>query len=103
MDKLNGYDIDGVLTKGIRPIHPYIIISGRDYTRWEETINQIGFDAPIYLNPNSSPKMPGNRERSGEWKAEMINRLGVTDFWEDDPVQAKVIAAKTKCNLIMVK
>ncbi len=103
MKKLNGYDIDGVLTKGIIPISPYVVISGRNYTEWEKTINEIGTNAPIYLNPNSLPGVPGNRERSGEWKAEIINSLGVTDFWEDDLVQAKIIALKTKCNLNMVK
>ncbi len=100
---LNGYDIDGVLTKGVIPVSPYVVISGRNYTEWEKTINEIGTNAPIYLNPASFPGKFDNRELSGEWKAEMINRLGITDFWEDDPVQAKVIALKTKCNLNMVK
>ena len=100
MCKLNGYDIDGVLTKGIKPIEPYVVISGRMFTRFQETVREIGTNAPIYLRPYGSRL---DRELAGEWKAEMINKLGVTDFWEDDPVQSKVIAAKTKCNLIIVK
>ena len=81
MKKLRGYDIDGVLSKGIVPIQPYVVISGRHRKKWNETIKLIGTNAPIYLRPTYD--VP-----TGIWKGQMIKDLGVTEFYEDTKHQA---------------
>ncbi len=86
---MNGYDIDGVLIpQKVRPQKPYIIITGRKYEEWDRTIKQIGTEAPIYMRPYGEH---GDQLLAGKWKAEMINKLGIKIFYEDDPVQIKII------------
>ena len=86
---MNGYDIDGVLVpQKVKPQKPYIIITGRTYKEWDRTIKEVGTEAPIYMRPYGEY---GNQSLAGKWKAEMINKLGVETFYEDDPVQIKII------------
>lgn len=87
---MRAYDIDGVLTAGIKPEKPYVVISGRTIDEWEKTVAEIGTDAPIYLRPYGAY---GDHILAGMWKAEMIKRLGVTEFTEDVPLQAAIIQA----------
>jgi hypothetical protein len=93
-------DFDGVWDSlpDIRMITK-VIITGRS---WEEAIGTfhqmndpkfIGRRAPIYFNPVR--KGIPNVDNISAWKSEMIKRLGVTDFWEDDPEEAKII--ETMC------
>lgn len=93
---MNGFDIDGVITVGIRPAPGDVIITGRSYEEAPETLRylqSIGLgEFPVYFNP--SPFADKTREGSGTWKAHMIYMLQVTTFFEDDPVQAKVIEGK---------
>ncbi len=89
MNRLYGYDIDGVLVpRRVVPLAPYVVISGRLYTEWERTIKEIGMDVPIYLRPHG---IHGDRCQAGYWKASMSRRLGITDFFEDDAYQAEII------------
>jgi len=95
MKELRGYDIDGVLSKGIIPIEPYVVISGRHRKQWSKTIKLIGTNAPIYLRP--SHDIP-----TGIWKGNMIKLLGVTEFYEDTKHQAIQIR-KINPNVKIVK
>lgn len=105
---LNGYDIDGVLlpyngAEGLVPQEPYIIVSGRNYTQFYNTVNKLrekGIYGPILLRPSSKV---GDRVQSGEWKANVINFAGVTTFYEDEDLQAEIIRKECpNCKVIMV-
>ena len=97
---MRGYDIDGVLTRGVVPIHPYVVISGRLLNEWDRTIAEIGSSHPIYLRPSGKF---GDQMAAANWKARMINAIGVTIFYEDDPVQIAIIrAACPGCRIELV-
>lgn len=85
---MRGYDIDGVLTKKIKPIPPCVIVSGRTINEWSKTITQIGTDYPIYLRPYGRY---GDHIMAGIWKSEMITRLGITEFYENEDRQINII------------
>jgi len=97
--QMNGYDIDGVLTNGVIPLHPYVVITGRPINDWNDTITDIGIEAPLFMCPYEK-----NRENAAKWKSEIINKVGVTKFYEDDEWQAKYIEKNTKnCEVILVQ
>lgn len=90
---LIGYDIDGVISLGIcpRPKNS-VIITGRSYEESHETLvlmKEHEIACPIYFAPWKY--LVKSRERSGQWKAEMIMRLGVDRFFEDDLIQIEEI------------
>jgi len=96
---MNGYDIDGVLSAGVIPKEPYIVISGRSYQRWEETTKLIGTGAPIYLSPFAS-----TTHNSARWKSDMINYFEVDTFYEDEEKQADIIKINCpNCKVILIK
>jgi hypothetical protein len=97
---LTGYDVDGVLTAGIKPEGPYIVITGRLMKAWDKTVKEIGTAAPIFMRPFGGDC---DRVAAGHWKATVIALCGVSVFYEDDPVQAKVIRERCPtCELRMV-
>lgn len=86
------FDIDGVITIGIHPGKEDLIITGRSFEEAPETeellerkeiTNQV-----YYSNTRYAAK---TRDGSARFKAQMINALGVTRFFEDDPVQIEII------------
>ena len=100
---LKGYDIDGVITKGIRPANDSVIITGRSYEEAPETyemLRKLGIFNAVYFNPVVFNKK--SRELAGDWKAKMINILGVEIFYEDSFLQADIIKKKTTCKLILI-
>lgn len=100
---LCGYDYDRVWNEGYQDKNG-IIITGRSYEEYPRTMAELkkdsNYSVPIYFNPLKADET--NQENSGEWKSEMINKLGITDFWEDDPVQVDIIKLKTGCNVHLV-
>lgn len=98
---MRAYDIDGVLASGVTPKKPYVVISGRTIDEWDKTVGEIGFNAPIYLRPYGKY---GDHLLAGIWKATMINNLGVTEFYEDIPLQAQIIEAMCpQCKVTLIK
>lgn len=93
MSVLRGYDIDGVLTIGIRPEAPYVVISGRTLAEYNEFAKQLAQNTPVYIRGTGAM---GDREAAGRFKALMINTLGVNEFYEDDIVQLQII--KSNCS-----
>ena len=87
---MDGYDIDGVLVPlNVKPGNDFVIISGRLYTDWKRTIQEVGqYEMPIYLRPNGSSE---DGVAAAIWKSEIINKLGVTKFFEDNKLQAEII------------
>lgn len=99
---LIGYDCDGVLIPlKVSVADRFVIISGRLCDEWSRTITEVGrFGMPVYLRPYG---VYGDIEAAGRWKSEMINALGVTTFFEDNPRQAEIIRAScSSCSVVMV-
>ena len=93
-----GYDIDGVLFPcKIELKRPCVIITGRSFQRWYETMSDLADfrDIPIYLNPVSIEQE--SLKSAAYWKAQMINDLGITEFYEDIQEQATIISALAPC------
>ena len=89
---LRGYDVDGVLVpRKVFPVHPYIVISGRRFHEWPRTLTEVGNSSAIYLRPFGRD---GDGNDAAAWKAAIINLAGVTEFWEDDPHQARIISER---------
>jgi len=91
---IRGYDIDGVLTHGIKPFgNICFAITGRSFEEADHTYAQFKEwsikDCAIYFCPLPSKDI--TREKAAYWKANMIQTLGVTVFFEDDLLQADII------------
>lgn len=91
-----GYDIDGVLTKQKLPDDCDVVISGRTLAEYDQTCRNLACRVPVYIRGSGNY---GNREAAGRFKSMMINHLGVKVFYEDDPVQIKIIQEKTNCEV----
>jgi hypothetical protein len=85
---MRGYDIDGTLTAGILPEGAWCVISGRTWSEYDHTCRALAQHAPVYIRGSG---LYGDREDAARFKASMIVRLGVTEYWEDDPLQAEII------------
>ena len=97
---LKGYDIDGVLTSGVVPVGDFIIISGRTFAEYDDFAKTAAQIAPVYIRGVGEY---GDRKHAGRFKAKMIKMLGVTEFFEDDPLQAKIIHDTNKqCKVNLV-
>ncbi len=88
MEKLTGYDIDGVLTAGIKPIGNYVVISGRTFLEYDDFVIKIASIAPVYIRGTG---LYGDRIHAGNFKASIINLLKVDEFHEDDDIQIEII------------
>ena len=100
MKKLVGYDIDGVLMR-MKPGEGAVIISGRTFDEYDDYAKRLASIFPVYIRGTG---LYGDRKHAGEFKAKMIKILGVTDFYEDDDLQAEIIKkANPKCNIKLLK
>jgi acid phosphatase class B len=89
---MNAYDIDGVLTKGLKPDIDDVIITGRSYMEASETYSMLfkkGIFNAVYFNPLSFDSK--TIEESGKWKGNMAKKLNINIFYEDDKRQIKII------------
>lgn len=99
--KLTGYDIDGVLTNGIKPEGDYVIVSGRTLAEYGDFVKKLAQNAPVYIRAIGEF---GDRQAAGEWKASIVNLLKISKFYEDDPVQAGIIKVNNPdCEVIIVQ
>lgn len=92
---IKGYDIDGVITAGVIPAADGVIITGRSWEEAPETYKMLrdrGIFNAVYFNPVAF----GGKtiENSGQWKAQVVKLLGVSEFHEDDLVQARFITTE---------
>ena len=107
--KVYGYDFDGVISIGITPRSKHdVIITGRCIDEQEfvlEVLSQRGIKNKVYFNPMTLEERGDHtlkaRRFSGKHKAKTIWELrrqgvNITRFFEDDPVQYKIIAEKHK-------
>lgn len=96
-----GYDIDGVIILKPKevpfrdPLLPDkydFIITGRSFHRAFETVialSDLMIYAPVYFNP--LPPKEVNPTTAAHWKADMINLLGIEQYFEDDESQIEII------------
>ncbi len=97
---LRGYDIDGVLTAGVEPIAPFVVVSGRTFSEYDEYARRAATIAPVYIRGSGAY---GDRAHAGRFKAQIVSMLGIDEFYEDDPVQADLIeAANPNCRVVRI-
>lgn len=85
---MNGYDLDGVLTRGVVPTPPWVCISGRTHAEAGDVPEILSESEGNYFRGTG---LYGDAADAGQFKANKINELGVTAFWEDDAYQAQII------------
>lgn len=85
---LIGWDIDGVITAGSQPNSGAIIISGRTFAEYDDTVKQLSQHFPVYIRGIGKY---GDHLHAALFKASIINMFGVTEFHEDHPVQVVII------------
>ncbi len=100
---MNGYDVDGVLVpRNVEPVAPYVVITGRTSRGWDTNLDALAREASVYTFPHRDHQ--NDVIAAGMWKASMVNLLGVTTFYEDDPVQAEIIRLECPgCDVVLVK
>ncbi len=93
-----GYDIDGTLT-GKEDLSGCVVISGRTFAEYDSTVMMLAQKVPVYIRGVGAY---GDRAHAGLFKANMINWLGLTEYHEDDPMQAEIIRQECpKCTVVM--
>lgn len=85
---LIGYDFDGVVSTGIDLVGPCVIISGRTFAEYDNSLKLVATHIPVYIRGAGEY---GDHKAAGEFKAMMIKHLGVTEFHEDHPLQIEII------------
>lgn len=97
---MKGYDIDGVLTRGIVPEAGSVVISGRTIAEYDDFAKRAAQICPVYIRCTGAY---GDQVAAGKFKAMMIKHLGVTEFYEDDQIQIDIIRkANPKVKIIKV-
>lgn len=96
---LTAYDCDGVLTAGAELKQPCVVISGRTFAEYDDTLKSAAQVCPVYIRGAGKY---GDHLDAAWFKIDMIKRLGVTEMHEDHPLQAMLI--KQECpNVTLVK
>ena len=109
---LIGFDVDGVLVcRGKLTIPPphhlregsphfHVVVSGRTFQEYDGNIRELAHRLPTYIRGSGEY---GDRQDAGRFKAMMVEVLGITDFYEDDPLQAEAIMVRNPlCNVVGV-
>lgn len=94
-----GYDIDGTLT-GQESLGGCVVISGRTFAEYDETCKRLAQRCPVYIRGVGAY---GDQNAAGLFKAQICRMLNVTDYYEDDPVQAQLIRDYSNTNVILVQ
>jgi len=77
------YDYDGVIDAGIQPEKGAPVITSRTIDEIEKVDEETRKNHPVYFNPISLNEKTIKKEI--EWKAKMINQLGIEEYFEDNP------------------
>ena len=84
-----GYDYNGIITSGIKPVKGSVVITGNHKDKEEEMRNLVPIDMPIYFN-----KGEDDSESIGHFKSKMIKKLKIKTFYEDQQIEADIIRAE---------
>ena len=55
---------------------------------WNDVVKKLANKAPVYIRGTGKY---GDQYHAGKFKADMINMLGINEFYEDDPIQINII------------
>jgi hypothetical protein len=81
-------DLDGTYGRpGLDP-PPTLCISGRTWAEYDDVARGVAERMPLYIRGTGAY---GDRDGAALFKAKMIEVLGVTRYYEDDPYQAEII------------
>lgn len=69
MTGLVGYDIDGVLSSDVEPSAGAVVISGRTWAEYDDTVRALSQRFPVYIRGVGAY---GDRRHAGAFKAAMI-------------------------------
>jgi len=95
------YDYDGVISKGIEPKENSPIITSRSFEETDRIDEEILKKHPVYFNPVTWSEK--DKENGAKWKAEMINKLGIEEFYEDNCETIKILEKECpNCNIIKI-
>ena len=101
---LTAYDFDGVLTAGFPLNETPLIITGRSFRRFEETLQDLkdlGIDdAQLYMCP--VPLEQEGIHASAAWKSQLINSMSLERFYEDDVRIATLLQRACPCCRIVL-
>lgn len=92
MSTIRGYDFDGVITHGVKPIGRAYIITGRSHEQAAHTYRQLEnlqINCAIYFHPCSRNDI--TKGNTIEWKKDMIKLLDIDIFYEDDIEQVVLL------------
>lgn len=95
--ELVGTDLEGTfsLSSGAT-----VCISGRTFAEYDHVAKAVASQMPLYIRGHGTY---GDRHHAGGFKALMINELGVTKYFEDDPLQADIIRMLCPfCEVVLV-
>jgi hypothetical protein len=97
---LFGYDYDHVLTAGIVPQSPYIVITGRTFLEYDDGLKKLAQEVPVYLR-GVGPI--GNHLSAGLFKSDIIKWMNVTTFYEDNDEEIAIIRRNCpRCEVVKV-
>lgn len=96
---LHGYDMDHTINgTGLAPLpgRPFVVITGRplcdgEHRRTLAELKRDGIHEPAEVCLRDTAKYGDSDEGIAGHKAEQITRLGVREFWEDNPRQVELI------------
>lgn len=102
---MKGYDLDGIITKGIVPERDAIIITGRSFEEAPETYKYLhnkGIFNAVYFLPEKFENK--DIDLAGKWKGVMVFACSVKEFYEDSSIQAGYIKlANPDCIIHLIK
>jgi len=95
------YDYDGVITAGIKPEKDAPIITGRSFEEIKRVNRKIREKHPVYFNAITINEK--TLEKEIRWKAEMIKKLKIEEFYENDSrIVTKLEKLCPNCHIVNV-
>jgi hypothetical protein len=99
---MTGYDLDGTVSTGkYKPKYEDVIITGNtpaDFAHVMIVMKKNKVACPVYFNPYMHTVSEAAR-----WKSEIINKLNITKFYENEQPQVDYIKENSPfCTVIKV-
>lgn len=93
-----GFDFDGVVTlgrPGLIPTIDDVIITGNTYVKGVlDYLKKNNIECRVYFQPDpTATDRPNNRYAAAVWKSEMVRRLRLDKFYEDDQRTCEILTA----------
>lgn len=100
-----GYDFNGVVDTdrpGLRPTIEDVIITGNTHVKGVlDWLQERSIQCAVYFLPDRQADR--NRYAAAVWKSEMIRRLRLDKFYEDDQLTCDIIRASCpECEVVRI-